>query len=279
MYQWKKDIVQWKINKVLYLSIPFTWLLPKAKTFAELHKGKVIAGGPAVDLMPDYVSKFAIVEKESPIPPLHFHNPCATFTTRGCPNKCSFCAVPKIEGDFKELKNFEIKPIICDNNFLASSKKHFNNVIDKLKKLPFVDFNQGLDARLFKNWHADRIAELKSVHIRFSFDRLNMEKYVVEAINISKKHKLSNIGIYVLIGYKDTYEEAVYKLNLLSKLKVMTFPMRYQSLDCLEKNSFLSKNWTLEKLVDIQQFFSTTRVFGYMNFRDYNKTREKKRLF
>ena len=27
MYQWRKDIAQWRVGNMLYLSVPFTWLL------------------------------------------------------------------------------------------------------------------------------------------------------------------------------------------------------------------------------------------------------------
>ena len=134
----------------MYLSVPFTWLLPEARAAAVAYSGPVRVGsGPAVDLMPDYLADVAQVGGESPIPPLAIHNPLATFTTRGCPNRCPFCAVPLIEGDLRELEDWPVRPIICDNNLLAASLKHFDKVIDRLKTLPWVDFNQGLEARRF----------------------------------------------------------------------------------------------------------------------------------
>jgi len=177
----------------------------------------------------------------SPFEPITYHNPFATFTTRGCPNKCRFCAVPVIEGDFREIKNFIPRPIVCDNNFLASSKKHFNNVIDKLKYFPYIDFNQGLEARLFTPEKADKFRELKHVKIRFSFDQVNYESYVVDAINLARKKGLKNISCYVLFGFKDTPEEALYKVNLLSKLKVSIYSMRYEPLDSIKKGLFINK--------------------------------------
>lgn len=59
MYQWRKDVASWRMGKALYLSVPFTWLLPKARQQAQEHKGPVFAGGPAVDLMPDVLADVA----------------------------------------------------------------------------------------------------------------------------------------------------------------------------------------------------------------------------
>jgi len=279
MYKWKKDIVSWKIGNITYLSIPFTWLLPKAKKIIEITKGKIIIGGGAVKLLPDYLSKKAIISDESPINPLHFHNPCATFTTRGCPNKCKYCAVPVIEGNFKELKTWEIKPVICDNNLLASSKKYFNKVIDSLKTLPFIDFNQGLDINYLKSYHLDKISELKSVKLRFAFDHIRYESKVIDVINLCKRKGFKNINIYVLIGYDDTPDEAIYKLEKIKSMEIFPNPMRFQPLDCLQKDNYVNKNWTQEKLQNIMRYYSRQIWLSHIKFDNYKGKIEKETLF
>lgn len=52
---WAKDVTSWRLGHTLYLSVPFTWLLPQARKLALAHrrKGPVLAGGPAVRLLPD----------------------------------------------------------------------------------------------------------------------------------------------------------------------------------------------------------------------------------
>lgn len=96
MYQWRKGIAQWVVGKKLYLSVPFTWLLDEAHRIATEWQDDYTIGGPGV-MEPNTCEGFE---------PILFHNPCATFTTRGCVNNCSFCAVPKLEGDLKEIPNF-----------------------------------------------------------------------------------------------------------------------------------------------------------------------------
>lgn len=153
MNQWRKGIVKWEVGKTLYMSIPFSWLLKDAELVAQSHKGRVCVGGPAVKLAGGI--SWAETPDTVPYDVLSMHNPLATFTTRGCPNSCSFCAVPKIEGDFRELDTWKPNPVICDNNLLAATNHHFRRVIESLKQFPSCDFNQGLDARLFKSFHAD----------------------------------------------------------------------------------------------------------------------------
>lgn len=274
---WLKGIATWTIGQTLYLSIPFTWLLPKAAAMAQEHDGPVVAGGPAVQLMPDFLKgTVKRLNKPCPIEPLLFHNPLATFTSRGCPNGCGFCAVPKLEGDLVELPDWRLAPIICDNNLLAASRKHFNRVIDRLKMLPEatlkiqpVDFNQGLEADRLKPHHARRLAELKAVKIRFAFDHVNDEKAVADAIKLCRDHSLQNIGVYVLIGFNDSPDEALYRLEKMLKWGIMPNPMRYQPLNSLVKNSFVPAAWDEKFLKAVMRYYSRLCWLGHISFEDY----------
>lgn len=273
MNQWRKSIASWHIGKTLYLSVPFTWLLPDALRMAKAHKGAVMAGGPAVDLRPDYLAGVTEMPGECPggIRPLAFHNPLATFTSRGCVNSCGFCAVPKIEGELRELNDWPVRPVVCDNNLLATSRAHFDRVIDRLKVLPYVDFNQGLDARRFNPHHARRLAELRGVKIRFAFDHIGLETQVVGAIQLAQSHGLKDIGCYCLIGFNDTPEDAIYRLDKIREWGALPNPMRYQPLGALEKNSYLGRAWTEAEIARITRYYSRLNWLGHIPFAEYKR--------
>ncbi len=168
---WSGGLTEWIEDDMAYLSVVFSWRLHEAYQrvlFLRAQGLRVRLGGGAVTLNSQMFD--GIAELGGQVNALQYHNPNATFTSRGCIRKCPFCAVPKIEGALVELDDWELKPLICDNNFLACSRKHFDRVIDRLKPLKDVDFNQGLDARLLTNYHASRLAELDSKCIRFAWD-------------------------------------------------------------------------------------------------------------
>jgi len=269
MYAWRKGIAAWRMGQNLYLSVAFTWLLPEAKRLAEAHGGPVYAGGPAVDLMPDVLADVAIVDEPCPVPPLAMHNPLATFTTRGCPNRCPFCAVPRIEGGLVELKDWPVRPVVCDNNLLAASRRHFDRVIDRLKAMPYVDFNQGLDARLFTPHHARHIAELNAVKVRFAFDSVAAEAVVADAIALARSHGLRDIGVYVLIGYGDTPQCAYHRLETVRSWGIRPNPMRYQPLDAVEKDSYVAPGWTHQELRRMMRYYSRLRWLEHIPYGDY----------
>jgi len=276
--KWNKDLVMWEINKTLYISAIFSWELPQIKKIATSYNGKVIIGGPASQLFNNI--DWAIQKKECIYDVLSMHNPLATFTTRGCIRKCKFCVVPKIEGEFKELDDWKIAPIVCDNNILASSKKHFKKVIESLKKFEGVDFNQGLDARLLNSWHLNELQKLKHVKLRFAFDSIKYEKSINEAVNkvLNAGFPKKNLSIYVLIGFNDTPEDAKYRLDKVLSWGAQPCPMRYQPIDSQIKNSYVGKNWTDYELKKMVKYYWKIRFLSNVNYKDFepNKTESLK---
>lgn len=266
---------EWREDRTAYLSVAFTWMLPAAHQRAVWLKQlgyRVRAGGPAVDLNPHYLADLAQVGGHAHALPLH--NPEATFTSRGCIRRCAFCAVPRIEGDLVELDEWDVKPIVCDNNLLACSRAHFDRVIDRLKGVPGVDFNQGLDARLLTPYHADRIAELDLYKVRLAWDHVNLETQVYDAIQTLRQAGIGKkqIRVYVLIGFDDTPDDAEYRCHKLKfEWGIDPNPQRFQPLDTLQKNSYVHPNWTNSQLNRLMQYYYHTRWTGAIPYEEYRR--------
>lgn len=258
MYRWPKGLTEWVSNDVKYISVPFTWLLDKAHESIAGWPGETVIGGPAL-MYPNDCPGWD---------PLFIVNPLAMFTTRGCPNNCSFCAVPKLEGDLREISDFRPAPLICDNNLLAASKKHIRKVVDSLKQFKFVDFNQGLEARRFTTEIAGWFGELRC-KVRFGFDHIGQDAVVKQAIDLCHQQSTKDVGVYCLIGYNDTPEEAMARLELVRSWGVLPNPMRYQPLDARKKNEYVHPSWTERQLADVMRYYSRLVWLGHIPFSEY----------
>ena len=177
--------------------------------------------------------------------------------------------MPRIEGGFRELDSWRPAPLVCDNNLLAASRRHFDRVIDGLKAFPAVDFNQGLDAALLTPYHASRLAELKAPKIRFAFDRPDDEAAVHDAMRLCRRHGLTDFTIYCLVGLDDDPESARWRLEKVLSWGARTSPMRYQPLDALIKNSYAAPGWTEAELQRIMRFYSRQEFFGGLPYDEF----------
>jgi hypothetical protein len=273
---WSKSFVEWTNEDIgtAALSVVFTWDLPAAYQRAVWLKQlgyTVHAGGPAVQLMPDYMSSVAITNLGDGLPVVERHNPLATFTSRGCIRQCPFCAVPLIEGYLLELADWPVRPIICDNNLLACSRAHFDQVVDRLKPLKGIDFNQGLDARLLTDYHADRLAELDCM-VRLAFDSVGYESAFMTAYERLRRAGFpkKRVRVYVLVGFEDTPEDALCRLRTVANLGIDPNPMRYNPLDTLQRDSYVGPGWTDSELTRYMRYWANLRFFRAVPFEEFN---------
>lgn len=273
---WGTGIEEWADESTAYISVVFSWDITAATSLmAWCHQlgYSVVVGGPAIRStkasLPDYVQEGQVWHDA-----VRLHNPNATFTSRGCIRKCPFCIVPDTEGPLVELKEWPIRPIICDNNLLACSMQHFDSVVDKLKNVRGIDFNQGLDCRRLNSHHINRLAELDTRCIRLAWDDTRHEKQLISAIQSLKAagFQAARIWVYVLIGYNDTPEDALYRLTTIRDLGAVTFPMRYQPIGVTIKDSYVSPQWTDTELRRYMRYWSSA-YYGSIPFDHFSSNK------
>lgn len=270
---WPKHAYRWVDNGRVHYSVPFTWclgeVLQEILEGDQFHDTKPLVGGPAVRLMPHILSDVAEIGGDMP-GVLQRVNPQATKTTEGCPNKCGFCAVPIIEPEYRELSEWPRLPIVCDNNLLAASMAHFDRVIDSLKGLKGVDFNQGLDARLMTDYHARRLAELDCT-VRLAWDHVDNERHLMKTLSKLRKAgiKKENMRCYVLIGFNDTPEDALYRLETLWwSIGIIPNPMRYTPINstCRE---YVGPSWSENELTRYMRYWDNLRYTAGTPFEEF----------
>ncbi|MFT9076545.1 hypothetical protein [Ethanoligenens sp.] len=156
------------------------------------------------------------------------------ITSRGCPNRCWFCNVPKREGyHLREL------PItngwnVLDDNLLACSDQHIRAVFDMLKQQPkHPEFTGGLEAKILKPWHCDLLREARTKRMYFAYDTPDDLEPLVDAGRMLQdagfKFSTHTMCCYVLIGYPgDTFEHAEKRLTETIQAGFMPYAMLYR---------------------------------------------------
>jgi len=181
----------------VHISVTFTWDIDKGyrlKSAWEKVCLNVKIGGVAIDGESKYPSIPGIYVKKGVI-----------FTSRGCPNKCSFC---QVKNDLIEFDDFPEGNIIQDNNILACSDKHLKQVFDMLKTQKSIEFKGGLEARRITPFVVNELRKLRIKSLWLACDHKNAIKPMKKAVQILTKAGFTrnHIYCYVLIG-KDRQEE------------------------------------------------------------------------
>ena len=210
-----------------YASCIFTKNYDVVANYKGLYP-ELIAGGTGYDIIIKLPSDIEAMK-----PKLNYG-----FTTRGCIRNCSFCLVPKAEGrikavgDIYDIRDGKSKEItLMDNNILALPK-HFKHICHQLiKEKVKVDFNQGLDIRLVTDDIAKDLSELRNHRFRFAFDSPKIEKDFRKGIELMLRYMNANrLMIYVLVGFDTTFEEDMYRIQVIREYGSDAFVMLYNEL-------------------------------------------------
>mgnify|MGYP005646651933 CR=1 FL=1 len=238
---------------IIYITSLFTynsWQVAKsAKYFQEKYpNADVKIGGIAATLVPEYFKKKTGIspyigllngaENCQPDYTLFPYLKCSiTFTTRGCPRKCPFCGVIKHEPKFfvkedwpKDIDITKNSIIFWDNNWLLSP--NIENDVERILEfqkigISYVDFNQGLDCRLFTEEKAKLLSRINIKPLRFAFDNHSEDGYIQKAIEIAQKYGFKDIRVYVLYNFEsdeDTPEYFYYRINETVSYTHLTLP-------------------------------------------------------
>lgn len=306
------------------------------------------------------------------------NNAYFAYMTRGCPNKCAFCAVPHLEPQYcdyigiasqleyiKERYGAKKDLLLLDNNVFASEK--YNHIIDEIKscgftkdakytpsneyevafsniiapieehrniraytikilkiydelaarisnekeqgefylarekanllyplfasreniikfdeiarplankfykpsaRVRFIDFNQGVDARLVTDEKMAKLSEVAIRPLRIAFDHYEMRDIYVNAIKTAAKYNITNLSNYLLYNFKDKpedlYERMRINVDLCEEFNVtiFSFPMKYHPIDdpkWFNNRDYIGVHWNRKFIRAIQAVLNSTK--------------------
>lgn len=268
-----------------YVTSLFTWGWKEVWQAVWYHKDlfpttEILLGGIYASLMPeharlsgaDYVH-IGLFEEAEDLMPAYDLVPkwewSIMFASRGCPNHCPYCAVPRLEGELSRLKyniGHLVYPghkriIFGDNNILAAP--NWKSIATEVMELGIeVDFNQGLDASFVTQEVAETLSKMKMPCVRLSYDYKGKGKNVKKAIELITSHGIRGreIFVYVLYNFKDSPDDFFERVKDVLTWGAVVFPMRFEPLDSMARNKYVSPSWDEYRLEMVEK---VRRVLGF----------------
>ncbi len=144
------------------------------------------------------------------------------YITRGCPNNCRWCVVPRKEGKIKAYRTWRDlvrkdtdKLVLMDNNILACEYgiEQLENLIGSKYR---IDLNQGIDARLVDDRIADILAKIEWIRfIRFSCDQRSQIEPIIRTVELLGKHGIKPYRIFIYLLVTSNLKDASDRVEAL----------------------------------------------------------------
>jgi hypothetical protein len=148
-------------------------------------------------------------------------------------------------------------------------KKHFRPV----PRQRYVDFNQGVDARLFTEKKVELLSKINVRPLRIAFDNMETQSDYENAIKMSAKAGMRDFSNYLLYNFNDKpidlYNRLKINVDLCEDLEIniYSFPMKYhpvikntdEDIDYSHNRDFIGEHWNRKYIRAVQAILNSTK--------------------
>lgn len=134
-------------------------------------------------------------------------------------------------------------------------------------KRRIIDFNQGVDARLFTNEIVEALSGIAIRPLRIAFDDIKTQPKYLAAIEMSINHGLKDFSNYLLYNFKDKpedlYERMRINVDLCEKydVSIYSFPMKYHPIkgEHSHDRDYIGEHWNRKYIRAVQAILNATK--------------------
>lgn len=142
-------------------------------------------------------------------------------------------------------------------NTYAEIAPIFEKYRNKAFKQKYVDFNQGIDARLLTEKKMAKLALINIRPLRVAFDDVALKDVYSEKLKLAGEYGIKNSSNYILYNYMDTPDDLYERLRInidLNKqygLNIYSFPMKYLPIEDFDRK-YVGIHWNKKYLRNMQ---------------------------
>jgi hypothetical protein len=153
-------------------------------------------------------------------------------------------------------------------NFDTIARPLYDKYFKRGPKVRYIDFNQGVDARLVDEKKIKKLSELNIRPLRIAFDHYSMADIYCNAVRLAAKYGIKNLSNYLLYNFIDKpdelYERMRININLCEELgvSIYSFPMKYHPIDdpkYFDNRNYIGKHWNRKFIRAVQAVLNATK--------------------
>lgn len=169
--------------------------------------------------------------------------------------------------DSLQLLNFETtkkENLLSAYDELKELNEKYRN---KSKKLRYVDFNQGTDARYVTDEFMRLMSEIPIRPLRIAFDYIGIRKQYENAVKLAAKYGINELSNYILYNFNDKPEDLYNRLEINIDLcyehniDIFSFPMKYIPLfgEEAKHREYTGKFWNKKFIRAVQSILNVSK--------------------
>ena len=160
----------------------------------------------------------------------------------------------------------------CTKEALIKTYKDFAPYFEKkyakqIGRLRYIDFNQGVDARLFNDERVSLLSRIPVRPLRIAFDDIKTEKAYTKALSMSVNAGMKDFSNYLLYNFKDTPQDLYHRLRVNVDLcetldvSIYSFPMKYHPIrdEHSHDRDYIGEHWNRKYIRAIQAILNATK--------------------
>lgn len=144
----------------------------------------------------------------------------------------------------------------------------YSKYFPKKRTARYIDFNQGLDARLVTASKMEKLSEINIRPLRIAFDHYEQRDIYVEAVRKAAEYHITDLSNYLLYNFEDKPEELYYRMRINVDLceelgvTIYSFPMKYHPIsdpEYFRNRDYIGKHWNRKFIRSVQAVLNSTK--------------------